>query len=357
MNQHITFLCSRLDLAGGIERAVINTANLFHSKGHKVSMIILDESREIFFPLHPSIVVSNYNLNFGITPKGNAFSRKILFFRHLRTLKKIIFENAPDIVIASEYHLATTAQIVLANSGIKLISWEHHHFYHLKRNRFWEILFKRNYPKIHRVVCLNQEEAQFFQEIDCKTVVIPNHLSLIPENKANLDQKRILTIGYLNKTKGIDLLPEIAQKVFKKYPDWKWNVIGYGEEESKLKSVGDFFEIQPITKDIGDEYGKSAVYVLSSRFECFPMVLMEAMSLGIPCIAFDCPTGPRHIIKHNEDGILVEKEDTEAMANAVIYLIEHPEKRKQLGSNAAENIKRFAPDRVYRMWEELFHTE
>jgi len=355
MQRHIVILCSRLDFSAGIERAIVNTANLFSSWGNKVSVLILDKTANSFFPLDKPVAVHSCEVDFGIRSNGNPIKNKIAFLKHLRILKRRLSELSPDIIVSTEYPFSIAARIVL-KKNMKLYSWEHHHFYHLKRSRFWQTLFKRYYSKINTIVCLNEDEAKLFQQIGCTTFVIPNFTSFILNQKSTLDQKQILTIGWFTKTKGIDLIPEIAEKVFKKHPDWKWKIIGQGKETNSLKGVSNLEVSEPVST-IEEEYLRSSIYVLPSRFECFPMVLLEAMSIGVPCIAFDCPTGPRHIINHNEDGILVEKEDIDAMASAIIELIENFEKRKQLGANASKNIKRFAPETVYQLWERLFNDD
>lgn len=321
-----------------------------------MSVLILDETYEVIFPLHTKVSIHSLPLHFGIIDKGTIISKKINFVRHVRILKKKIKQLKADIVISSEYPFTIAAQLALKSEKIPLFSWEHHHFHHLKKSRFWQLLFKKSYPKINGVVCLNDDESKLFQEIGCKTFVIPNFTPIASTEKAGLDQKQLLTIGWFTKTKGIDLIPGIAEKIFNKYPDWKWKIIGQGEEAHGLKNILNV-ELRKPVLNIEEQYLNSSIYILPSRFECFPMVLLEAMSFGVPCIAFDCPTGPRHIIKNGEDGILIEKENTETMANAIIGLIENSEKRKRLGANAFENIKRFSPENVYQLWERLFNDD
>jgi len=344
-----------LDFPAGIERAIVNTANLASDKGNKVSIVILDKTEKIFFLLNSSVSVHRYELDFGIGSKGNPLKNKIAFLSHLRILKRNLKELSPDIVIATEYPFSIAARMVL-KKGTKLYSWEHHHFYHLKRSRFWQTLFKRYYPKIDKIICLNEDEGKLFQQIGCKTFVIPNFTSFSSNRKSTLNQKQILTVGWFTKTKGTDLIPSIAEKVFKRHPDWKWKIIGQGKEASSLKAFPNL-ELSGPVSNIEEEYLNSSIYVLPSRFECFPMVLLEAMSFGLPCIAFDCPTGPRHIVTNGEDGILVEKENIEAIARAIMELMENEEKRKRMGSKAFENIQRFSPENVYQLWEKLFNDK
>jgi len=355
--RHILILCSRLDLPGGIERAITNTASLFASKGNKVSILILDETDKLFFRINSSISIYTEQLSFGITGKGNKISRKVSLFNQLRVLKKKINGLAPDIIITTEYHFTIAAALVIKN--LPIFSWEHHHFHWLKRNRFWNFLHKKMYPKINAVVTLNKTEERLFMDYGCKTVVIPNFVE--QQAKVQLNNHLLLSIGWLNWRKGVTLIPLIAEKVFEKHPDWKWNIIGSGEKKAELekylveKCLSEKIKIiEPVSGDISEEYKQASIYVMTSRFECFPMVLLEAMSLGVPCISFDCPTGPSDIIQNGIDGRLVEKENVSAMANAIIELIENEEKRKKMGANAFENVRRFSPDHIYKLWENLF---
>jgi glycosyltransferase involved in cell wall biosynthesis len=108
--------------------------------------------------------------------------------------------------------------------------------------------------------------------------------------------------------------------------------------------------------NIMEQYLDSSVFVLSSRYEAFPMVLLEAMACGVPCVSFDCPYGPRNIIRHGEDGLLVEYLNPQALADGICRLIEDDVLRKQLGAKARDNIQRFSQSAVMHQWDELFNT-
>lgn len=356
---HICFVCSRLDLPGGIERAIVNTANLFADKGHKVSLIITDDSIGSFYPVRNDIVFTSLPLDFGIRDKGDPLTKKIDFVKHLSQLKKQVNHLKPDIIIGTEYSLSIVTYYAAKNLVAKIFAWEHHHFHWLKKSRFWNYLFKKVYPKLHAVVCLNEMEKHLFEGFGCKSVVVPNFV--VQQNKAPLNTKIILSIGWLIKRKGVDLIPVIAEKVFASHPDWQWQIIGSGEEEAalrnELKKRGlerNVIIAAPVSADLNEFYQAAALYVMTSRFECFPMVLLEAMSHGVPAVSFDCPTGPSFIIHHGEDGLLLEQENVEAMADALIRLIENVKERNSFGDAAYQNITRFSPGNVYAEWQKLF---
>ena len=175
-DKHIVILCSRLDLPGGIERAVVNTANLLAAKGHSVSLLILDETANSFYPLHSDIKIIQQPLSFGITQEGNPVTRKIRLLSDVLKLRRMLKQLKPAVVIASEYPFACAAVLCGQQKRSTLFSWEHHHYHELKRNNFWERIFKHAYPKLHTIVCLNRDEKKLFTPINPTIAVIPNFI-------------------------------------------------------------------------------------------------------------------------------------------------------------------------------------
>lgn len=322
--------------------------------------MVLDETSKAFYPIDETVQFIQRHLSFGITPKGNIITRKIKLLNELLKLRKILSSIKPSLIIATEYPFAVAAILCGAKKMAKIISWEHHHYYELKRNRFWNKLFNLTYPRLDAVVCLNEDEKKITKLINNNPVVIPNFIAPTLST-APLTSKLILTIARLTPVKGIDNLLQAAKLVLQLRPDWKWKIIGDGEMRDKLTAFIEKENLQakliiqaPLHHAIQEEYQNASLYVMTSRNECFPMTLLEAQANGLPCIAFDCETGPRHIITNNENGILVEKENPEKLSDAITTLINDEQLRKKMGEKAVVNVQRFSPEVIYKLWEQLF---
>src|SRR5688572_12856473 len=131
---HIVFISSRLNAPGGSEKAVVQTANLLSSKGHKVSLLILDETGNVFFPVHHTIEIISAPLHFGNVQEGNLITRKLAFLEHVKQLKSLIEKTGAACIVATEYHLAITTYLAARKLKCRIYSWEHHHFKELGKS-------------------------------------------------------------------------------------------------------------------------------------------------------------------------------------------------------------------------------
>ena len=361
----ILIICSGLNYPGGIERAIVNTANLLNGKGYSVHLLVLNESGSSFYPVNESVIITTRSLHFGITQQGNFFSRKVALAKHIIALRRVIRAINPSALITTEYvQTIATRLAFIAQPKVPLFSWEHHHYNGLRKNRFWALLQKIVYPSLTAVVCLNGEEAAYFKKIGCHPVVIPNFIYASQAGHAIIRNKTVLTIGWLTTAKGADYLPRIAAAVLLKHADWQWEVVGKGSEKEWLLNQvaerglqGRLIITEPNSSEIDHLYQQARLFVLLSRVECLPMVLLEAMGQGLPVIAFDCPTGPRHIIEDGKNGMLVQNGNEEAMIAAINRCIEDEALRSTLSSTAQKTIARFDPEVIYCLWKQLLFPD
>jgi glycosyltransferase involved in cell wall biosynthesis len=362
--KHIVFLVSRLDEPGGTERANLNAAHLFIERGHKVSVIILDETDKSFYPIDDRIQIIHKQYYFGIGQKGNVLTRKWQLLKNTIGLRRLIKQLHPDVIISTDYPYSVALVLAGCHTLSNVFSWEHHHYHWLQKNTFWRAMIRRTYPKLKGVLVYNTDETGYYEAFGCKVTVVPNYLAEVAHVTQNDREKTILTVGWLIKRKGVDMIPAIANEFLHKYPDWKWKIVGTGELKHDIQRqiieydlADQLLVVEPERPLIPADYQKVSLFVMTSRLEPFGLVLIEAMSNKVPCIAFDCKTGPRHIITNKEDGFLVELEDIQAMAQAIETLITDNARRVGMGIKAGENVLRFSADSVYQLWEKVLYAE
>jgi glycosyltransferase involved in cell wall biosynthesis len=212
--------------------------------------------------------------------------------------------------------------------------------------------------QLDHFVVLTHEDASYWKGLH-NLIVIPNPITIKNGNHADYSQKQAIAVGRYTYQKGFDLLISAWLTVKEKHPDWILNIYGGGDREAYQKQV-DTLKLQDVIRcngsvsDIAKKYQECSVFALSSRFEGLPLVLMEAMSVGLPPVAFACPCGPRDIIHDGEDGILCENGNIQQLADGICQLIEDEQLRKEMGQKAAINIQRYNLDNIMQQWDQLF---
>jgi len=190
--------------------------------------------------------------------------------------------------------------------------------------------------------------------------VVPNSYPFYPDEPSKCTNKQVIMVGRYNDAKGYDYLIDAWEIVHKRCPDWTLQVYGSGEYYNQVvkwideRNLGNSIILHEPTGQIMDKYLESSICVMSSRYEGFPMVLLEAMACGVPCVAFDCPYGPRNIIRNEEDGLLVEYLNSQALADGISRLIQDEDLRKRFGRQARDNVKRFSKESIMSQWEKVF---
>lgn len=192
------------------------------------------------------------------------------------------------------------------------------------------------------------------------TTVIYNPLPFYPEQTSDCTAKEVIAVGRYAYQKGFDLLIETWRIVAQKHPDWNLRIYGGGDRSDFLalkdKYHLDTLYLEEQTPDIIRNYCRSSIFVLSSRYEGFGMVITEAMSCGVPPVSFTCPCGPRDIIDDGKNGLLVENGNIEMLAEKICYLIENDEIRRKMGQQARIDVERFKIEQIAEQWKQLFES-
>ncbi len=219
--------------------------------------------------------------------------------------------------------------------------------------------FHNKIKHLKRFIVLSSEDKENWSGLK-NIIVINNPISFQTEKIAKLDNKKVIAVGRYTYQKGFDILIQAWKLVVNRHPYWSLNIYGSGNSQPYMllcKELGltESCHLKKETNDIINKYLESSIFVLSSRFEGFPMVLPEAMSVGLPCVAFTCPCGTKDIINDGEDGLWVDNGNVKMLADKICYLIENETKRKKMGLNALNNIKRLNLKSIMEQWDSLFN--
>jgi glycosyltransferase involved in cell wall biosynthesis len=218
------------------------------------------------------------------------------------------------------------------------------------------------YPRLDLVSTLTEGDARAYRKAlrgSTRVECMPNGVPDVGGNRAALDAKVVVAAGRVTPQKGFDRLLPAWAEVVRGYPDWELRIFGEGSLTKKLRrqiaelGIGDSAKLMGFTPRLHEEFARASLYVMSSRREGFPMVLLEAMAVGLPVISFDCPTGPRDIVREGIDGHVVRNGDKHALAEAMKGLMADADRRRAFGAAAVEGARRYELGSIVSRWEEL----
>ena len=374
----IVYCTPALYMAGGVERVLTLKANYFAEHfGYDITIILTEgEDMPLFYPLSEKVKVVNLNIGFeelwtcSFIKKVFVYLKKQYLFKKL--LKQELLRIRPDITISllrREINFLTSI-----NDGSKKIGELHVNRSNYRNfeqgdanviknlfSKFWMNSLVRNLKHLDKFVVLTEEDSRNWTELN-NVVVIPDPLTFSSLSISPLSEKRVISVGRYVYQKGFDLLLQSWSIVEKECPDWSLTIIGQGnrlEYESlidELQVDRSRCKLMGPTDNIQDEYMKSSLLVMSSRFEGFGMVLVEAMSCGLPVVAFNCPYGPAKIVTDGVNGFLVNNRDIQLFAGRICQLIESADLRSSMGHAAIASSQRFSVMNVMPQWDALFNS-
>lgn len=336
----VTFIIASLEGFGGTNRVATLLANGLSSY-HNITILSRD-SIENTYPLNNEV-------------KDKKFTGSNLSF--LWQCKKHINDENPDVVVIHTMSKLTPALLVIGVRANTFWSFEHtaYEFHNWK----YKLLRKLLYFKLSKVLTLTQNDKQHYECLSQSVRLVANPSPLeISERIYDDSSKTIVSLGRLAPEKGYDLLIKAWDQVEQYYPTWSINIYGDGEEKDKLKKMIADRHIKNIilkgvTRDVESVYDDAAFYVMSSRYEGFGMVLIEAQSRGLPIVSFNCPSGPAEVVHHGIDGILVQNGSAPELAKAMIEMIGSPQLRKAMSRQALQLAQFYHIDKVVEEWLKL----
>jgi glycosyltransferase involved in cell wall biosynthesis len=365
----IVYITDAFAVWGGLERVLADKMNyLVEQYNYDVHLLTINQgTHDIPFFLNSAIGYQDLGIGMHRQYGYNGLVRLIIRQKIKRLLKQrmknVIFNLSPDIVVCVKFDFA--GLLLKLKGNIPLIV-ESHAMCHsekmdgsglLRRLHVWS--FKRNVSKVETVVSLTEGDADDWRRINSNVFVIPNVVHLSDSHwHASLKDRVVIFVGRFSSQKDIQSLLGVWNLVNEKHPDWQSRIYGDGELKDYympiIQGMDANIHVFPPTPAIVEKYFESSILILTSLFEPFGLVLPEAMSCGLPVVAFDCPYGPADIITDGVDGFLIQNRNVEAFADKVCQLIDDEALRKKMGEAGVLSSMRYSPDRIMPQWKTLF---
>ena len=374
----IVYCTPALYMAGGVERVLTLKANYMADVlGYDITVILTEgKDKPLFYPLSDKIKVINLDVDFEALWTCSFTKKIFVYMQKQRIFKKRLTEKLmclkPDITVSllrREINFINDIKDGSRKIGELHVNRTNYRNFEAGDTNFIKQLFAKYWmhslishlKRLDRFVVLTEEDKASWTELS-NVEVIPDPLAFDIDQVSPLTNKRIIAVGRYVYQKGFDLLLHAWKKIEQQHPDWELAIYGMGDRTpyeqliDELQIERNRCHLNGSTSDIKTEYLNSSLFVFSSRFEGFGMVLIEAMACGLPVVSFDCPCGPKDIVRHNEDGLLVPSGNIDSLANALHQMLSDDNFRRQMGKTAVKNVQRYQLNVVCQHWQRLFES-
>lgn len=361
----ILYLIDQVYLHGGIEKVLSQKANYLSDKlGFEVIIVTSNQNDNL-----PCYNFSNkirfHDLNINYIQGKSYFHPQNLYkqFLHYKKLKKIIIEKNPDIIISSSYTPDTFFIPFICNKIPKIKEYHVTKFFNNGKKiktKLINTMFSFINSKYDKVVILNEDEKKYYNNENTETIPNPTE---IDEKKCNLNTKKIIAAGRITDQKNFEHFVYIWKKIPQEFKDWEVHI--YGENFHKNKenieklilenNLENNIFFKGTVSNLKLVFLDYSIFAMTSKYETFPMVLLEALSVGLPIVSYNCPTGPNRIISNNEDGFLVDYLNVDDFSIKISKLMSDEKLRLKFGEKAKLNAEKFQIDKIMSKWVSLFN--
>ncbi|MEK0305908.1 glycosyltransferase family 4 protein [Bifidobacterium favimelis] len=354
----VAFIINDVSGAGGTERVATRIANqLAAEREFRIIFISLYERRSpVFYDISDDVKhVSIYP-----EEKHGVWRYFLTCYRIRHFLRDYSVDIAIDVDCIFDLYTLPAA----AGLSTKVISWEHFNFNQNPQVPYRKIARRLAARYADAIVTLTEEDQRLYKgnlSLRCPIVTIRNPMqSMSTRPEYDKTSTNLLSVGRLTSQKGFDLLVQIAALVLPGNPDWHWQILGEGEDRDLLEGqvirAGLEKQVSFLgnRENVDDFYKKAAIFVLTSRYEGLPMVLLEAKAHRLPIVSFNCETGPAEIVDDGRNGFLIDGFDCNAMAGKLEELMRSQAKRQEFSSAAGLHSDRFDIDKIVTAWKKLF---
>ncbi|MBY4949063.1 glycosyltransferase family 4 protein [Cupriavidus respiraculi] len=353
----LCFLTGTLHALAGAERMTAVIASALAERGYRVHVLSLWDRRSSF-ALHPAV---RHDALFDHRP-----SFKIKYAATVAGIRRYVRGHGIDTLIEVDPMLTLFTVPATLGLGVQRIAWEHCHFHQDLGRRVRRVARWVAARTGAAIVVLTERDRASWQSAlapRCPTLAIPNALPFpYPTAPSRRSSRVVLAVGRLTRAKGFDVLLQAWARVSPRFPEWRLRIVGDGEERTALEAQRDALGISATvtlpggTTDTASEYTRASVFCLSSRYEGFGLVLIEAMAYGLPIVSTQCETGPSDLLAHNANAWLVEVEDAAALADGLAAMMEDADAAARLGARGREFARGFEAAEVVVHWQRLLDT-
>ena len=354
--KRICFFSGDITRGGGTERVAIQIANALHLQGNYsiLFLSLTEQSPEPFFPIEAGI--SRFSLGKKWMNPGPGY------LRYLPKLRRFLKEQRVDVLIDIDIVLDILSLPMKKRLGVKVISWEHFNYDFENSVLYRRLILRYSIKRSDYCVVLTKtDEKRYGQELH-RTHAIGTLYNPMPQPDElptlKLKENLLITAGHLIPAKGIDYLARIAVQVLPTHPDWKWLVLGDGEQLPVLQEAINKYGLQESlllpgrVPDVDTYLKRAKIFVLTSRREGLPMCVLEARAHGLPCVAFAI-SGIDELLTDNENGFLIEPYDCTEMSRRLSELMETPSLWERFSQNTLQNTERFSLSHILKEWNHI----
>jgi len=350
-----------LDDSGGGERVAVSLANEL-TKKYEVHLIgITTKESDLFFKINSQVKYSNF------------FDHRVRLSKNILKISKLLKKYFIDNEIEVAFGIGISANVFLSLAGIgtqtKVVLCDHTNSITDNSELSQKVQRYVGTKLADKIITLTQEDRENYIKkhgvSDERICYIYNWKeAALSDVSYNNKSTKIVTVGRFDSQKGYDYLVQVAKKVLSEKSDWTWEIYGSGnqDEVDKIKelikenNLQDKLLIKGLEKNQDLIYGDKGIYVMTSRYEGLPLVLLEAQQYNLPIVSFCCPTGPSEIVEDGVNGFLVDCYDTDKMSEKLLKLMENESLRHSFSAHAKDNMDKFDKNRILNQWIELIET-